>query len=462
MANHHGAKGQQRLIERERATMTIHSDGQSRQTKLERIGKLSARDKTVVFNNLGHAIDNTLLKERYDSLNGRKAIGIDGVTKEEYGANLDENLDKLLTKIRRGTYRPQPARIVEIPKEDGSSRPLAISSLEDKLVQSAVNAILVSIYEPHFLPVSFGFRPGKNCHQALKSLSNHNYRLYNGSVVEIDLRKCFNTLPHDKVLECFKKKINDKHFLKLLWKLLKTPSIDKAGRVMPNEMGSPQGSIISPTIANIYLHEVIDEWFEEIKSQHLYGRSEMVRYCDDMVFLFEKKIDAERFYRVLPKRLEKYGLILHTEKSRLLRSGQIAAKEANEKGKRLATYNFLGFTCYWGRSRKGFWRLKFTSRRDRFTTKLKGLRKYLWGNLNTPDTMGVLKTVVRVVKGWINYHAISDNQRRVSSFRELTRQILFAWFNRRGRKYPINWIRFAKVLDRVKFPKTWKVVSMFS
>lgn len=174
--------------------MTIHSDGQSRLTKLERVSKLSVKDKTVVFNNLEHIIDLALLKETYDSLNGKKAIGIDGMTKEQYGVKLDENLKALHTRIRRGTYRPQPARLVEIPKEDGSTRPLAISCLEDKLVQSAVNAILTSIYEPLFLPTSFGFRPGKNCHQALRALSNHAYRQYDGTVVEIDLRKFFQHL----------------------------------------------------------------------------------------------------------------------------------------------------------------------------------------------------------------------------------------------------------------------------
>jgi RNA-directed DNA polymerase len=172
-------------------------------------------------------------------------------------------------------------------------------------------------------------------------------------------------------------------------------------------------------------------------------------------------MDAERFYRVLPKRLEKYGLKLHEEKSQLIRSGQIAAKKAHEKGDRLPTYKFLGFTCYWGKSRTGFWRLKYVSRKDRFTTKLKGLRQYLWKNLNTRDTQGLLKTVVSIVKGWVNYHAISDSRRRVSAFLEHAKKTLFSWFNRRGRKYPINWDNFSTVLDRVKFPKTWKVVSMF-
>ncbi len=187
----------------------------------------------------------------------------------------------------------------------------------------------------------------------------------------------------------------------------------------------------------------------------------MVRYCDDMVFIFQDKRDAERFYEVLPVRLEKYGLSLNAEKSQLIRSGLKAAEEEAAQGKRLETYNFLGFTCYWGKSRKGYWRLKFTSRRNRFAKKLKGLRKYLRENLNTPNTLGILQTVVRVVKGWINYHGISDNQRRVSAFIEYSKRILFGWFNRRGRKRPMSWATFGRILQKIQFPKSWKTVSMF-
>lgn len=442
--------------------MTIHRhDGETGLTKLERVSKLSANDKDVVFNNIGHIINIRMLKEIYHRLKGCKAIGIDGETKVSYGQNLDKNLSELVIKIRRGTYRPKPARLVEIPKEDGSTRPLAISCLEDKLVQSAVNEILMSIYEPIFLPVSYGFRPGRNCHQALKALSNYTYHHYDGAVIEIDICKCFNTLPHGKVMECLRRKINDRRFLELVYQLMRTPIIDGDQKLISNNIGCPQGSILSPTISNIYLHEVIDEWFEETKRDHLRGKAEMVRYCDDMIFIFQKVDDANRFYRVLPKRLEKYGLMLHAEKSQLIRSGQIAAKEANVRGERLPTYKFLGFTCYWGMSRKGFWRLKYTSRRDRFTTKLKGLKQYLRENLNTSDTAGVLKQIVRVIKGWVNYHGISDNQRRVKSFLEHTKTILFAWFNRKGKKDAMNWKTFVKILAYYKYPTSWKTVAMF-
>ncbi len=442
--------------------MTIHSkDGRSGKTKLERISELSAKDNKMVFNNIGHIIDLPMLMKTFAQLDGNKAVGVDGVTKAKYGQNLEENLSQLLKRIRRGTYRPKPARVVEIPKEDGSTRPLAISCLEDKLVQSAVNEILTSIYEPIFLPSSYGFRLEKNCHQALKALNNHTFRYYNGAVVEIDLRKCFNTIPHEGIMNSLRKKISDKRFLKLVCHLLRTPEIKEDGSVVASGRGCPQGSICSPTIANLYLHEVIDEWFEKIKRENFRGAAEMVRYCDDMVFIFQDKRDAERFYEVLPVRLEKYGLSLNAEKSQLIRSGLKAAEEEAAQGKRLETYNFLGFTCYWGKSRKGYWRLKFTSRRDRFTKKLKGLRKYLRENLNTPNTLGILQTVVRVVKGWINYHGISDNQRRVSAFIEYSKRILFGWFNRRGRKRPMSWATFGRILQKIQFPKSWKTVSMF-
>lgn len=214
-------------------------------------------------------------------------------------------------------------------------------------------------------------------------------------------------------------------------------------------------------MANIYLHEVIDTWFKAISKSHLKGRSEMVRYCDDIVFVFQIKKDAERFYQVLPKRLEKYGLALHKEKSQLIPSGHTAALQANANGGRLKTYKFLGFTCYWGKSRKGYWRLKYTSRQDRFTMKLHEIRKYLWDNLNTNDEAAVLITVMQIMRGWINYHGISDNDRRVGGFIHKCKRHLFSWYNRRGRRHPMTWEKFTRILEKINFPSRWKTVSMF-
>jgi group II intron reverse transcriptase/maturase len=367
-----------RVNERERETVSAHSYGGNKTwlTKLDRIGGLSAEQSDIVFNNLGHIIDFDLLKGLYYDLDGTKAVGVDRVTKELYGESLTENLTVLLDRIRRGTYKPKPARITEIPKEDGSKRPLAISCLEDKLVQLAVSTILGRIYEPLFLNSSYGFRPGRSCHDAIKALNKATFKNWSGAVVEIDIKQYFNRIPHKEIMQFLKYKISDKRFLRLIEVLIMTPTIE--GKVTTiNTLGCPQGSIVSPILANIYLHYVIDEWFSSIDKSHFRGRTELIRYADDMVFTFESMHEARRFYKVLPKRLARFGLEMHTEKSSIIPAGHVAAMRAQRDKKRLPTFNFLGFTCYWGKSRKGFWTLRFSSRRDRFANKLKGMREFL-------------------------------------------------------------------------------------
>jgi RNA-directed DNA polymerase len=442
--------------------MAVHSkDGQTWLTKLDRISELSENDKAIVFNNLGHIINSDMLKELYQGLDRNKAIGIDGVTKAMYGKQLDKNISNLIQRLRRSTYQSKPARLVQIPKEDGSSRPLAISCLEDKLVQLAVSRILNKIYEPIFLPCSYGFRTGQSCHDALRALMKSVRPNLNGAVVEVDIRKYFNTIPHEELMKMLRNKVSDKRLLRLIEILIKSPIQVNRSEVETNTSGCPQGSILSPVLANIYLHHVIDEWFEEIRKSHIRGRVELIRYADDMVFTFEIQSEAFRFYKVLPKRFARYGLTMHAEKSQLMPSGMNCANKANTVGKRLPTYKFLGFTCYWGKSRKGYYRLKYSSRKDRFADKLKGMRKYLWDNLTKPTTATV-RTVIRVVIGWMNYHNISDNAHRVESFRSESMRIIFDWINRKGRKHSISWVRFNDYLKTVGFPKAGRTISMFS
>jgi group II intron reverse transcriptase/maturase len=413
-----------------------------------------------VFNNIGHVISGDMLRELYQQLDGAKAVGIDKVTKAKYGERLEENLNDLIRRIRRGTYKSQPSRVVEIPKEDGSTRPLAIACFEDKLVQSAVNAILTRIFEPIFLPSSYGFRPGQNCHDALRALNAATYRFTDGATVEIDIRKYFNSIPHKALLECLRKKISDRRFLQLVHVLMTAP-ICEGKTIRKTTVGIQQGSIAAPVLSNVYLHYVMDAWFAEIKKTHIRGDAEQVRYADDMVFVFERKQDADRFYDALPKRLEKYGLKLHVDKSQVIASGRKAAQTAAKNGDRLATYKFLGFTCYWGMSKANkFWRLKYTSRADRFTHKLKGLREFLRKHLNE-NTEKTIKRVIKVVIGWGNYHSISDNEKRVNAFVHWSKRILFWWMNRRGGRKRMNWETFSKMLARVKFPKTFQTKSMF-
>jgi RNA-directed DNA polymerase len=233
------------------------------------------------------------------------------------------------------------------------------------------------------------------------------------------------------------------------------------GKAELNKLGCPQGSIASPILSNIYLHYVVDSWFSEISRDHLRGKAEMVRFADDMVFVFQRSEDAEKFYKVLPKRLEKYGLKLHEDKSSLLKSGRKEAETAEQRGERLSTYKFLGFTCYWGKSRKGWWRLKYKSRSDRFTAKLKGLRTYLRKSL-CQETKATIQQVKKIVIGWVNYHAISDNQQRVSSFILMSKRILFCWINRKGGQRKMNWTTFERLLKEMKYPQNFKTTSMFA
>ena len=459
-SNDRGAKCWQIEIARKEKPMFVHSiDENQWKTKLDRISERATLQKDTVFNNLGHAIDLKLLRDSYQQLDGRKAVGIDGVTKEAYGANVEDNLQDLLARIRKGAYKPQPSRLVEIPKEDGSSRPLAIACFEDKLVQKSIATILTKVFEPLFLPCSYGYREGLNGHEALRCLMKYCDRNSNGTIVEIDLQKYFTTIPHSALMKILEEKISDRIFLKLIEKLIRSP-IMESGKAVINKRGCPQGSIVSPILANIYLHFVMDDWFHKIKTSHLKGRAELIRFADDMVFVFQHRTDAERFYEVLPKRLEKFGLELNGNKSSMIPSGQKAALEASKQGERIPTYKFLGFTCYWGKSRKGLWRLKFKSRSDRLREKLKALRVYLKEN-RACETNVMIKRIIRVVKGWVNYHAISDNQKRVRSFIYLSERAILRWIHRKGGKRKMNWNSFRRLLKRLGYPASFKTTSMF-
>ena len=441
--------------------MTVLRDGNTWLTKLERIKLLSSQNQEFKFNNIEHIIDFTMLEEQFKELSGKKAVGFDGITKEIYGKKLETNLRLLLTKIHLGKYKAKPAKITMIPKEDGGTRPLVISCFEDKLVESAVSKIINAVFEPIFLSSSYGFRPNLNAHDALRELNRLTYYFNNGAVVEIDITKCFNTIRHQELMNFLSSRISDKKFLRLVKKLIETPIIEN-DTITPTTEGCHQGSIASPILANIFLHYVIDCWFKEICKTNIVGKAGMVRYCDDMVFVFEYESDASRFYEVLPKRLNKYGLSINDVKSQMLLSGRYHAENLQKQHKKIQSYNFLGFTCYWGKSRLGTtWRLKYTSRKDRFSEKLKSLREYLRGQLNKRNKTQIFLKVIRVIRGWINYHGISDNQRRVKSFIKQSQRAIFMWFNRMGGKRKLNWQRFGDILKRINFPVKWKTISMF-
>ena len=452
-------------MERKKETMTTHSNGGNTWlTKLERIARVSKEKPKERLNNIGHVIDFDFLLDCFKSLDGKKAVGVDGITKDVYAMDLTANLTELLVRIRRGTYRPQAARLVLIPKEDGSTRPLAISSIEDKIVQLASSRILESIYEVQFLDCSYGYRPGRNAHDALETLTRKAIQVKWGLIYEIDLKKYFNSIPHDKLMRILEMKISDSRFLGLISTQLKMPIVTEKG-VEPAQCGVPQGANLSPILSNVFLHYALDRWFEhqsKSSSRIFLGQADLVRFCDDCVFVFEKRDDGEKFVHILKERLARFGIELNEEKSSLQHAGRRKMKEMFEQGKRLPSFKFLGFQIYWKRNRNGFFRLGFKPRSDRFRTKLKSIKEHLKKHRNVRNHVALLRDVKRVVEGWVRYFSITDCEPMVHAFITEVRRLIHRWFNQRGGRQSIPWKRVHPILISINFPRTsCKTRSMY-
>ena len=414
-------------------------------TKLDRVEQRSRRDRGTVFNNLGYLINMEMLQECFGSLDG---------TKDVYGKNLVNNLERLLLRIRQGSYHPQASRIVEIPKASGGTRPLAIACFEDKIVQEAVKRIVERIYEPLFMDTSHGFRPRRDCHTALAALGRDLEKWECGAVLEIDLQKYFNSIPHGPLEEMLRAKISDERFLHLIIKLLKAPVLNEEGIAVRNEIGSPQGSILSPVISNIYLHHVLDTWFDWVNTSQFGGRASIVRYADDAVFTLRSTTDAERFKKQLVERLNEYGIKLHEGKTAVLASGRREAEQHERAGLRMPTFAFLGFLHVWGisvnrKTGKRFWRVKRRTCPIRFRKKLAGMKDHIRKHRHEKD---LILQVKRVVQGWLNYYAITDNAKRCSEFTCEVKRLLFKWLNRRSQRRSFEWDEFGRTLRKLAFP----------
>ena len=320
------------------------------ETKLKRIAWLSSQNKDKVFECIMHHVDYVLLCENFLKLDGNKAVGIDGVSKDEYGENLEENLDKLLEKMKRMAYKPLPVREHLIPKEGqpGKFRPLGISVIEDKIVQGAFRQILNAIYEPIFLPCSYGFRPGRGCHTAIKDLRNYLYQNPVETVIDIDLKNFFGTIDHKNLEEILREKIADDRFIRYIIRMFKAGVLSERDLTISDE-GVPQGSICSPVLSNVFAHKVLDEWIECTIQPHCEGKVKLFRYADDAIICCEKETDAVRIRQTLPKRLTKYKLTLNEEKTKLVAFSRKKVQEGIPQD----IFNFLGFTFYWGKTRKG-------------------------------------------------------------------------------------------------------------
>jgi len=432
-------------------------------TKLGRVELKSRENPNEIFTNLGHILSLEFLTECFNRIDGNKAVGIDEITKEEYGKNLGSNLKILLSKIRDGSYYPKPTRTVEISKHDGTKRPLAISCLEDKIVQGAVCKILECIFEPHFLSCSHGFRPNESCHKALVDLDKNLMKAQTGAIVDVDIKKCFPSIPHENLIEILTNKIADKRFLYLIIKLIKCDSLDALNNVVRNDRGLPQGSILSPLLMNIYLHECVDKWFMEINVKEFEGGCTIVRYADDMVFTAKSVADAEQLRLKLGERLGEYGLELHETKTKVMPNGRKVVENLIKLGQRPPVFAFLGFIHVWGKSlnrstNKIFWRVKRRTCPVRFKSKLSQILENFKKNRHRKDFFDYAK---RIVNGYLEYFAINDNMKRISQFVHEVKSMMFKWLNRRSQKPSFNWKRFAEILDKVKFPKPYIRHNLF-
>jgi len=342
--------------------------------KLERIAKQAREAPDMAFKTLAHHIDIEWLREAHRRTRKDGARGVDGQSATEYAANLEENLRSLLDRAKSGTYRAPPVRRVHIPKGSGAeTRPIGIPTFEDKVLQRAVVMVLEAVYEQDFLDGSYGFRPGRSAHQALESLQNQTVRMAGGWVLELDIRKFFDSVDHERLREILRRRVLDGVLLRLVGKWLNAGVLEDGSLTHP-ESGTPQGGVISPLLANIFLHEVLDVWFDREVKPRLSGKAHLVRYADDAVLLFANEADARRVLDVLPKRFGKYGLTLHPDKTQLVefrRPAQRPPSSDDDPSGGGETFDLLGFTHFWGLSRTGKWIVKRKTASDRFRRALK-------------------------------------------------------------------------------------------
>jgi len=415
---------------------------ESGSTGLARVREAAQQDKKLKFTALLHHVSIDLLRQSYYSLKKEAAPGVDGMTWQAYGEGLEERLSDLHGRIHRGAYRAQPSRRVWIPKADGRQRPLGVAALEDKIVQYAVGTVLNQIWEEDFLGFSYGFRPGRGQHDALDALWVGIVRKKVNWILDLDIRSFFDKLQHEWLVQFVEHRIGDKRIVRLIQKWLKAGVMEQ-GQWSETKEGSPQGSVISPILANLYLHYVLDLWVEAWRKKVARGDVMIVRYADDAVLGFEHREEAERFLEQLRERLRKFGLELHPEKTRLIEFGRYATERREKRGEgKPETFNFLGFTHICGRNHK---RGNFTVQRKtigkRWAAKLKDLKAKLRQRMHA-RTPGTVNWLQQVVSGYFQYHAIPGNWARMQTFRDEVQRMWFRTLRRRSQRHRLTWERF--------------------
>lgn len=422
------------------------------ETKLARIKEIAKQRPNEVFTSMGHLINEEMLLQCHKELDGKKAVGVDSVTKAIYEESLIENISNIVARLKKKSYRPQPVRRTYILKGDGKSqRPLGIPAYEDKIVQLALNKIFQSIYEADFLDCSYGFRPERSCHHAIKALNRILEKGKINHLVEVDIKGFFDNVDHEWLLKFISHRITDPNIKRLITRFLKAGIMEKQV-IHATDEGTPQGAIISPTLANVYLHYVLDLWFEKVVKKHCRGQGEMVRYADDFVCCFQYKDDAERFYSALIKRLEKFGLEIAADKTKIFMFGRFAEEyyKRNNLGKP-ETFDFLGFTQYCSKSKNGKFRVKLKTSKKKYKQKVQGVKEWIKA-VRHREIAPIMKTIAAKLIGHFRYYGITDNSEMLKKYRHNVIMLLFKWLNRRSQRKSFTFDKFQLLLKRYKLP----------
>lgn len=423
-------------------------------TDLTRIGEKARTDPKLVFTSLFHHItDVDNLRACFYQLDDDKATGVDGVSKQDYGENLEENLQSLSERLKRKGYRPQPSRRRYIPKPGSErKRPLGISSFEDKLVELSVKRTLEPIYEACFEDVSYGYRPGRSQHQCLDDLGRTIQQKRVSFIVEADIKGFFDNVNHRWMVKFLEHRIGDQRVIRLIIRMLKS-GIMEEGLVRASERGTPQGSILSPLLSNIYLHYVLDLWFCRRIRKQSRGEAYYFRFADDFLACFQYRGDAETFKRRLKDRLEGFNLELSPEKTGSVEFGRFARENARKRGGKPKEFTFLGFIHYCGKTRNGKFKVKRRTSRKKFVESLREFTQWAKRARNVLSKGEMLRRAKLRVQGHLNYYAITDNSEKCSSYHYHATRILFKWINRKSQRRSYTWEGFNQALDWVEWPK---------
>jgi group II intron reverse transcriptase/maturase len=417
--------------------------------KLSKVAERAKRDPNARFNSLAHLIDEAALKRAFCRIRNGAAAGVDGITKEEYEQDLEGNLRSLLERMKSKRYRHQPIRRVHIPKAPGKTRPIGVSCIEDKIVQGALAEVLGAIYEQDFLPCSYGFRPKRSPHDALRAVDR--MAMHEGTkwILEADIQAYFDSIDRSKLREMLQKRVADGSLMRLVGKCLHVGVLDGAEFLKPDE-GTVQGSVISPLLGNVYLHYVLDLWFENEVKPTLFGRARLIRFADDFVMGFESKDDAERVREWLTRRMAEFGLTLHPDKTRLVPFGR--PRKGATEGKGPATVDFLGFTLHWRRDRKGGWTLGMKTRKARFRRAIGALEDWCRRHRHL-SKREQHASLVRRIDGHFNYFGVNGNCSSLARLRREAERGWFKWLRRRGQRGKrLTWERFKAYLEVFPLP----------